>query len=104
MINYLFKNIIRQLFLEYVPWTLEMWNEAPDRFKTQEMCNREAEKDPWALRFVLDHFKTQEICDDVVLEDPFALYFVPDWFIAQQQLREWDDYHGIYYNNDKLIR
>ena len=90
--------------LEYVPLTQKIWNEDPDRFKTQEKCNREVKKDPCALRFVPDHFKTQEMCDDAVLEDPFALHFVTDWFITQQQLRASDDYHGLYYNNDKLIR
>ena len=66
MIDYLFKNVIRYLLLEYVPWTQEMWGWAPDRFKTQEMCNKAVEKDPWALRFLPDHLKTQKMCNDAV--------------------------------------
>ena len=43
------------------------------------------------------------MCDDAVWEDPFTLHFIPDWFVTQQQLKTWDDYHGLY-NNDRLIK
>ena len=79
-----------------------MWGETPDRFKTQEMCNKAVEKDSWALRFVPDHLKTQKMCDDAVWEEPFTLHFVPDWFVTQQELKTWDDYHGLC-NNDDLL-
>ena len=92
--------------------------EVPDNFKTQEMCERVAEKypplfiyvsdwlktwemcnntvrrQPWALRFVPDHFKTQEMCDDAVRNDPYSLQFVPDWFVTQEQIDMWyNDYY-----------
>ena len=38
----------------------------PDRFKTQEMCIKALEVDPWQLKNVPDHFKTQEMCDKAV--------------------------------------
>ena len=31
----------------------------PDYFKTQDMCNKAVEKDPWSLVEATDHFKTQ---------------------------------------------
>ena len=34
---------------------------------------------------------------------PFHPSFVPDWFTTQQQLKTWDDYHGLC-NNDRLIK
>ena len=42
----------------------------PDRFKTQEMCIRGVEIDPWALGFVPDRYKTQEMCIIGVEVDP----------------------------------
>ena len=88
MIDYLFKNVIRHLLLEYIPdnilKTQKMCNEIirtipfvfhliTDRFKTQEMCIRGVEADPWALRFDPDHLKTQKMCDDVVRYYPVSL-------------------------------
>ena len=35
-------------------------------FKTQEMCIKAVEKDPWHLYYVPDPFKTQKIYDDAV--------------------------------------
>ena len=55
----------------------------PDRFKTQKMCIKVLEVDPWLLKDVPDHFKTQEMCDDAVWGDPFPLQFIPDWFVTQ---------------------
>ena len=51
MINYLFKNGLQQVILEYVPWTQRMCKEivhieprflaiVPDRFKAEEMRNK----------------------------------------------------------------
>ena len=74
----------------------------PDRFKTQEICIKAAEADPWQLHSVLDDFKTQEMCDRVVRHDPLSLQFVPDWFVTQQRvkLRHDDNDHC---NNEGLI-
>ena len=38
----------------------------PDRFKTQEMCNKALEVDPWQLKDVPARFNTQEMCDEAV--------------------------------------
>ena len=69
-------------------------------FKTQEMCIKAVEKDPWHLYYVPDHFKTQKMYDDAVWGDPFFLWFFPDWFVTQEQVKLWHDYDDYY---DKLI-
>ena len=55
-----------------------------DHFKTQELCIKAIEIDPWQLKDVLDHFKTQEMYDDAVWRDAFSLQYVPDYFMTQQ--------------------
>ena len=40
---------------------------APDRLKTEKMCNHADKKLPFALRYVPDQYKTQQICDKAVL-------------------------------------
>ena len=51
-----------------------------DHFKTQEMCIKVAEVDPWQLDDVPDHFKTQDVFDKAVKDDPSSLQYVPDWY------------------------
>ena len=53
----------------------------PDHFKTQEMCIKAAEVDPWQVDYIPDHFKTQEMCDKAVREVPFSLQYVPHWLV-----------------------
>ena len=38
----------------------------PDRFKTQEMCIKAIEVDPYTLKFVPAHLRTNEMCKRVV--------------------------------------
>ena len=57
-------------------------------FKTQEMCNEAAEKDPYTLRFdhempcvlecIPNHLKTQAMCEKVVEKDLRGLNYAPD--------------------------
>ena len=65
----------------------------PDRFKAQEMCIKEVEKDPSDLRFVhekpcikyiLDHLKTQEMCEKAIEKDLRGLNYVPDHLKTQE--------------------
>ena len=46
-----------------------MTSRISDNFKTQEMSEKEVEKDPWSLAEVPDHFKTQEMCKKTVEKD-----------------------------------
>ena len=63
-------------------------NKALDHFKTQEMCNKEVEKDPWSLVYVPNHLKTQEMCNKAVEKDPLLLIEVPDHLKAQKMYNE----------------
>ena len=74
----------------------------PDCFKTQEMCDKALEVDPWSLYDVPDLLKTQQMCGKAVKDDLSSLQFVPDWFFAQQQIDVWydDDY---WYDDDQMI-
>ena len=57
-----------------------MTSQISDNFKTQEVCDKEVEKDQWSLVEVTDHFKTQEMCNKAVEKDPCSLSEVPDHF------------------------
>ena len=48
-----------------------------DRFKTQDMCNKAIEVDPWQLKDVSDRFKTQEMYDEAVRNKLCMMSFVP---------------------------
>ena len=63
----------------------------PDCFKTQKLCIRALEVDPWALNDIPDYLKTQKMCDEMVRYDPSSLQLVPDWFVCQQQMDVWYD-------------
>ena len=54
--------------------------EIPEHFKTQEMCNKAFDIEPFSLPYVPDHFKTQELCERAVEEGLYMLMFVPDHF------------------------
>ena len=75
----------------------------PDRFKTQEMCNKAVEEGPWWLEHLPHHLKTEEICNKAVRDHLFSLHFAPDWFVTQQQRNVWydDDYA---YNDNEMIK
>ena len=63
-----------------------------DCLKTQEICIRAFEVDPWQLKDIPDHLKTQEMCDKAVRDFLFSLQFVSDVFVTQQQIdKQYDD-------------
>ena len=74
-----------------------------DHFKTQEMCEKAIEEDPWQLKDVLDCFKTQKMCNKAVRYYLFSLQFDPDWFVTQQQIDLWHDDDYVY-NDNEMIR
>ena len=68
----------------------EMFNEdpsslrhIPDKFKTQEICEKALEQDSWQLENVPDYFKTQDMCIEAVEDEPHPLLYVPDHFKTQ---------------------
>ena len=46
-----------------------------------------------------DHLKTQEMCNKTFELDPWLLNYVSDWFVTQQQIEPWDEYC-----NDDIIK
>ena len=54
------------------------------------------------MEYVPDRLKTQEICNKVIEVDPFSLQYVPDWFVTQQHVNLWHD-DGEYHDDDELI-
>ena len=59
---------------------------------------------PNPFHCIPDRFKTQEMCDKAVKGDSFSLEFVPDWFIRRESVDRWhDDYYyrdGGRWDND----
>ena len=61
---------------------------------------------PDAFHRIPDRFKTQEMCDKVVKDDSSSLQFVPDWLVTQEQISLWADdifFRWFYDGNDKFI-
>ena len=59
-----------------------------DHLKTQEMCDKVVNHNPWQLEYVPNHLKTQEMCNKVVgWHLCLLLEHVPYWFITQQQIK-----------------
>ena len=48
----------------------------PDRYKTQQMCNKAILENSWTLKSVLDCYKNQQMCDKAVDNYPHALGFI----------------------------
>ena len=46
---------------------------------------------PDAFHRIPNRFKTQEMCDKAVKDDSSSLQFVPDWLVTQEQIGLWDD-------------
>ena len=46
---------------------------------------------PDAFHRIPNRFKTQEMCDKAVKDDSSSLQFVPDWLVTQEQIDLWDD-------------
>ena len=62
------------------PWWLK---DVPDKFKTQEIYDKEVRRDPRYLEFIPDLFKKQEMCIKVVEEDSYQLWCIPDHLKSQ---------------------
>ena len=55
-----------------------------DNLKTQEMCGRAAEEDPWELKDVPYHFQTEKMCEGVVEKNPWFLGHVPHQYKTEE--------------------
>ena len=59
----------------------------PDRYKTQEMCDRIISDDSFSLRYVPHQYKTQQMCDKALDHCLAALKFVPDWSVTSKMIK-----------------
>ena len=48
------------------------------------MCDKSAFKDSFMLKYCHDRYKTQELCDKNVDDFLPAFKFVPDWFVTRK--------------------
>ena len=58
----------------------------PDRYKTQEMCDRFISDDPFLLMWVPNQYKTQQMCDKGVDVCLAALNFILDCFVISKMI------------------
>ena len=70
------------------PYTLKF---VPDHFKSLMVCEGTVEVSPWQVKFVPDHFKMDKMCDKAVWKDSSSLQYVPDWFVTREGLYMWYD-------------
>ena len=74
----------------------------PDRFKTEEICIKALEVDPWQFKDVPNHFKKQEMCNNTATDYLFSWQFVPDWFITRERIDLLNDDDCVY-NDHEMI-
>ena len=55
----------------------------PDRYKTQQMCDKAILESGGTLKSVTDYYRYQEMCNKAVNIYPHALEFPPECFMAQ---------------------
>ena len=60
----------------------------PNRYKTQEMCDRVISEDPFMLVYCPDKYKIQKMCDEAVDDCLAALKFIPDWFVTRKMIKK----------------
>ena len=68
--------------VEKDPWWLK---DVPGKFKTHEIYDKAVRSDPNRLRFSPVHIKIQEICNEAIKKEPWMLEDVPDHFKKQKK-------------------
>ena len=56
----------------------------PDRFKTQEMCDKAVDTCQFVSDSVLDWYITQLLSDKILSENPYLLRYCPDKYKTQK--------------------
>ena len=70
----------------------------PEKFKTQDMCDKAVDEDPFCLEYVHDRFKSQEMCS-VKFSSNGEVGDVPDWFITPNIIKYGSFYEYIEWFN-----
>ena len=69
----------------------EWIKEAPEHFKTQEMCNEAVRREACTPWHVPDHFKTQEMCNEAMCDNSAVFFLIPDRFKTQEMCLKADE-------------
>ena len=62
------------------------------------MCDEFVSKDPFMLKYCLDRYKTQEMCDK---EQLMLFYHVPDLFISSKMIKKLN--YDLFCNDDIIF-
>ena len=72
------------------------YENVPDHLKTQEMCQKAAEVDPWQLKFVPEDLITQEMCNKAVDDCSWQLKYVPNQHKTREMCNRAVSRHDLY--------
>ena len=66
---------------------LFVFDSVPNKYNTQEICDKIVSEDPFKLKYCHDRYKTQEMCIRAVDDFLQALKFVPEWFVTSKMIK-----------------
>ena len=77
----------------------------PDWYKPQETCGRVASEDLFLTVYCPDKYITQVMCDEVVDDSLAPLKLIPDWFVISEMIKNlyttlYADDNMHYFNED----
>ena len=64
------------------------------------MCDKDVSEKPFILKHCPDKFETQDMCDKAVYSCLLALQFVPDWFVTSKIIEILD---SAVFSNDYIV-
>ena len=76
----------------------------PDKYKAQEMYERDVGVDPRLLLFVSNKYKTREMYEKAVEDGLWTLIYVPDWSVTQELIKIWHDNDDHCIDDDELFK
>ena len=65
-----------------------VFDSIPDRYKTQEICERVVSEDPSLIVYCTDKYITQRLCDEAADDSLAALKLVPEWFVTSKMIKK----------------
>ena len=82
-----------------------VFDSIPDRYKTQEICERVVSEDPSLIVYCTDKYITQRLCDEAADDSLAALKLVPEWFVTSKMIKKlytasYADDSTLYFNED----
>ena len=82
-----------------------VFDSIPDRYKTQEMCDRAVSEDPFLIVYCPDIYKTQRMRDEAVDDSLAALKLIFDWSDKSKMIKKpytslYAEKNILYFNKD----